>query len=334
MLFFCCCSNRYNGVEIISESDFKQTLKLMEERKPVEEILYIRNFFVQDSFLIVNNSSKKDSIFMIFDINTFKCLSSWGIRGRGPGEYGTFTHLLDISANKFQIADFSHFNIQTYSIPEFVIVEEQQIVNGRQESGSKEVPQKIVTHNGSIYFYSNIIKEELFLTKWENNSDPVVVNQFNAFKELYNTPYAYMGCLAVNENKNRLVYAYNYIRKFDIMNLQGEIIKTVEIEPAPSAPIENGNQFDIENSTICYKDIRASEKSFFLYYVGYSPTQIYFDSLPLTCYIEEYDWEGNPIRRFGLGRYVSGFDVIKDNSTVVSFIAVDERNEDPLLILK
>lgn len=327
------CKPSKTNTKIVSEQTFLKSVELEEFRKPTKELLNIRSFFVQDSFLLINNS-RVDSLFMVFDVSSLKCIYSWGRKGRGPGEYGVFTHLLKINSNRFQVADFSRFNIQTYKIPELGLETEKKIINDRYEPQLKEIPQNIITPDGNLYFYDNLIRNELLITKWENGSTPIVITHFETFKSIYKSPFSYMGCLGLNTNKNKLVYGYNYLRRFDIMNLTGNVLKSINITPATSGPIENGNRLDIENSVICYKKVRAFKDSFFLLYIGYSGTNILEKKEPLTCYIEQFDWNGAPLKRYKINRFISNFDIVWNKEEVSYFIGIDDRDNHPLIFFK
>lgn len=332
-MLLCSCRNEKSKIKTVTENDFPEYLNLKEDILRTKEMLNIRNFFVQDSFLIINNS-RKDSLFMIFDLNTLDCVTSWGLKGKGPGEYGTFTHLMNISSEKFQVADFSRYLIQTYSIPEFKLVDEQKISNDRLENQLKEIPQKILTTDGLLYFYDNFIGNELLLTKWENGYPPIVINRFDSFKEKYKSSLTSWGSMALNRKLDRIVYAYHYFRRFDIINFQGEIIKTVEITPSTPEPIEHGRNLDIENSVLCYMGAKAFKDSFFLYFLGRSQKEMLNKEIPIHCYIEEYDWNGNPIKRYELNKYISDFEIIPSKEDLMYFVGIDPSNEHPLIIFK
>lgn len=331
VLFGCINQNRKENIQSISEEDFKEDIQLGEERKVTKELLNVRNFFVQDSFLIINNS-RKDSLFMVFDLSTFKCLHSWGRRGNGPNEHGLFTHTIKLSGDSFQIADFSKYRIDTYALPKFNLVSENKIVNERKERALRHIPQKFLT-DGHFYYYDNFIQHELFLSKWQNGEAPEEIYNFEKYKKMFKSSSFYWGCLGLNKEHNRIVYAYRYLRRFDLLDLDGNYIKTVEINPYPTIH-ERGKNLDREKSTMCYMVVRTSKNSFFVYYIGYSVNELEDKGSRITTYIEEFDWVGNPVNRYKLNRVISDFEIIENNEEQVSFIAIDEENNDPLIIYR
>ena len=331
VLFACINRNGKENIQSISEEDFKGHIQLREERKVTKEMLNVRNFFVQDSFLIVNNS-RKDSLFMAFDLSTFKCLHSWGRRGHGPDEHGLFTHIIKLPGDSFQIADFSRYRIDTYALPKFDLVAENKIVNERKQRALRHIPQKLIT-DGRYYYYDNFIKHELFLSKWRNGETPEEICDFGRYKKIYGSSSFYWGCLGLNKERNRIVYAYKYLRRFDLLDLDGNYIKTVEINPYPTIH-GRGKNLNREKSTMCYMTARTSKKSFFVYYLGHSANELEEGGSRTATYIEEFDWDGNPINRYELNRVISDFEIIENNKKQVSFIAIDEENDNPLIVYR
>ncbi len=330
-IFFSGCKDEPT-IEIISEDDFGKIVKLQKERKPTKELLNVRDFFVQDSFLVIHNS-REDSLFMVFDLNTFELVKSWGRTGRGPDEYETFTHLIYVSPEQFQVADFSRYRIDVFDIPEFELKAQQKIVfSDTDPERHREIPQSIITPDGISYFYDNFQMHELQITKWENEGPPIDIYKFEPLKELYESSRAYFGNLILNRNEEKLVYAYRYLRRFDILNMEGELLKTVEITPTHS-PVEDGVNLDLENSVVSYIGARASENSFFLIYVGQTGAEIQKNEITAT-YIEEFDWDGNPVARYELNRVIWNMDVVQNEDGSVYFIGIDQADEDPLIIFK
>lgn len=324
------CKDKNPNIHKVYEDDFQNKINLKENRKATKEMLNVRDLFVQDSLLLVNNS-KTDTIFKIFSLNSFTCINSWGIEGRGPEEYGTYKYLIRVSSKKFQIADFSKSWIETYTIPDFTLEKKQKIKNNKP-SGIREIPQRIVTSDGIHYYYDNLFRQKLSIKKWRNGEKPFIINDFSHIKESFGSPTFYTGELAINTKKNKLIYAYNYLRRFDIMDLNGEIIKIIEVLPSAPSPVERSNSNYVPESTMCYMGIRADDDSFFLYYVGYPPTELEENDMLLPCYIEEYDWKGNPLNRYKLNQYISTFDIIENGKQNVSFVGVDITRKNPLIV--
>lgn len=330
IILFHSCIKTNDTVVNIDDTDFKEYISLNEVQVSTSELLNIRKILIVDSFLIINNS-REDSLFMAFDLKNFQCIKSWGSRGNGPGEHGLFTHLIGVSSNSFQIADFSKYRLETYSLPAFILIKEESISQIPERGQYREIPQTIVSPDGEQFFYDCIVNHELLLSKWQKGDSSSVINSFDSFKKSYNSSSFYTGTLILNNELNRLVYAYHYLRRFDIMDFNGNIIKTFNIKPSPPEPVENGNNIDLERTIICYVDAKPNDSSFFLYYVGQPGNSLYKEH---KSYIEQYDWNGKPLARYEINRPISEFELINSPGEPVSFIGVDESSEEPLVFFR
>jgi hypothetical protein len=329
LLLFYACNIRESKVQLFSEDDFLNVIKLDEERKAIKAILEIKDFFIKDSLMFVVNY-RNDSVFMIFDLRTMECVKSWGIKGKGPNEYGTFTHLIKLPHNEFLVADFSKFIIQSYSIPEFRLLGDKRITNNRYDRRMIEIPQKIVSPDGLLFFYDKYMMHELVITKWENGTTPIEINQFDSFKKKYGkkSSQVYRGSIEVNPKLKRIIYSYWYFRRFDILDFDGNLINQVEISPSIPPPIfKDKINPDQEKSIKCFTRIRSTDNSIFLYYEGYSLNELERKEFLAETYIEEYNWDGIPINRYKLNRVLSKFDILSDKYGSRVFVGIDENNE-------
>ena len=336
LLLLYSCSD--TDIQKYSKDDFTAVVELSQKRKKTRKLLSIDDIIVKDSLLIVGNN-RDSSIFMAFGINgndTLNCIKSWGRKGRGPNEYGTFTHLIDLPQNKFYIADYSRLKIQKYTIPKFKPIENKKIINQRYEDQIKEIPQKIVfSSDDSLFFYDKFKKHELYITRWKNGNIPEEIYSFEDLKQEYEKAMTYWGCMAINEKLNRIVYAYNYFRRFDIMDFKGNKIKTVKIGPNSPSPLIKGNgNIDSNQSLMCYINAVATDSSFFLNYAGHTYNELKDKEMQANCYIEEYNWNGKPIKRYKMNKFISNFDILPDKKKPITFIGIDETHEHPILILK
>ncbi|HTO15244.1 MAG TPA: BF3164 family lipoprotein [Edaphocola sp.] len=314
----------------ISTNDFSKMRILSEKRIQTKEMLNIRNLTVQDSFLFVNNS-REDSLFMIYNLNTQEILKAWGTRGKGPDEYGLFTHLIKVSSNNIQIADFSRYKIEEYVIPSFQLKSRTDILKNHQFNTERVFPRRIVTSDGQQFYYDMLLGNKLSLNRWDLGDDPVMINDFNHAINSLESSKSSIGSLAINSNANKIVYAYRFLRQFDIISSDGKLKKTIRVSPSLSSSLFT-KHIDKKDLNMCYIDAKIYKESFFLLYIGHSPKEIESNNFMTHCYIEEYDWDGNPLNLYRVNRFISHFDIYENNNSKL-FIGVDITNEHPLIIL-
>lgn len=82
-----------------------------------------------------------------------------------------------------------------------------------------------------------------------------------------------------------------------------------------------------------YFGVRTTNKAIFLYYVGHNGGEL-SENLNVTTYIEKYDWDGRPLKRFQLNNFIWNFDLLPGTKPEEErFIGLDQSNEDPFIIL-
>lgn len=324
-IFVVGCDN--NKKETLLKDNSQQLIDLKEKRLITKELINIRNFFIQDSLLFINNQ-RDDSVFMIVNLNTSGCIKSWGNKGKGPNEYGAFTHIINCSKNAFLTGDFSKYTIETFSLPEFELISKNKNIKLYESKMDRDIPQSILSVDGKQFIYTNLFKD-YSLKKWILGSKPTTINTFEHLKEDISDPNYYSGSIALSTKHKKIVYAYRYIRRIDIMDFNGKIIKSINATPS-IFPLMRGGFVDIKRSSMSYIAARATENSFYLLFIGYSPKEIEKNNFILQTYIEEYDWDGNPINLYRAHRYIHNFDLITTDS-IISFIGIDLTNENQMI---
>ena len=95
----------------------------------------------------------------------------------------------------------------------------------------------------------------------------VVINDFNHTTSLLESPQFSIGSIAVNPKANKIVYAYRFLRQFDIINSYGEIEKTISVSPGSSSSLF-AKHIDKRNLNMCYIGAKTYKDSFYLLFEG------------------------------------------------------------------
>ena len=302
IILFSSCS--VGNVEKIAFEDFGEPVPLTRSEKAVRGFMSVDEFFVVDSLLVIENS-RSDSIFMVYGLGSLDLLYSWGTIGRSANEY-TMPKLIK-DDNNLIIADFNSQKMEWWE-------PSRHLLTGKKDMRSEDMPQSIVNAGDDLFVYDRIRPNELDLFTWKPGEKPSKIFDFEYLRQRYNNTGVYLGFLGVNAKRSRIIYAYQYINGFDILDMKGNILKMIRKEEG-GEPVLNGNSIDyLQSKTYCF-GIRTRDESFFLYYVGYSGSELVSDPNRVT-YIEEYDWEGKPLHIYSLPSFVSGFDIISDNAVI------------------
>jgi hypothetical protein len=315
-IVFASCSD--GKTEKIAFRDFGEPIPLTRSDKALKGLIAVDEFFVADSLVVIKNS-RADSIFMVYDLENLDLLYSWGTKGRSSKEY-ILPRLIKTGDNNLIIADFSSKKMEWWDLS-------RQLLTGKSEIRSMDMPQSIAVTGDSLFIYDRTRPEELDMFKWNMAHQPVEIFDFEYLAKKYSNSGIYLGYLGANKEASRIIYAYQYINGFDLLDVDGNILKKVRRESG-GVPRLSANAIDyLKSKTFCF-GLRAYEKSFFLYYVGYDGDEL-MSERERTTYIEEYDWDGKPLRIYSLPTFVSGFDVISEDA----FICQDDYSEDEPLVI-
>ncbi len=112
------------------------------------------------------------------------------------------------------------------------------------------------------------------------------------------------GFLAVNPQRDRMAYAYNYYKVIKFMDMEGRIVRTLDF---------GGDVFDrktlhipdgLDRNVTQYWRAYATDDYVYFYYIGKKPEDIMRErkeageSYNPYMWIEQYDWNGNPVKRY------------------------------------
>lgn len=319
----------------ISPSDFAEEVTLKLEPLQTNAIMDVRDFMIKDDHLIVLNR-RDDSLFMAFQLDPVKLVASWGRKGRGPGEYELFSHLVDLPGNRFYIADYSLLRIHEISLPDFTEIAETPIINNRADPVSMEIPQSLYAMDDSTFVYDRSELHALQLAKWTFNQSSELLYDFPDLKPEFpdKNMMDLAGDMAVSPSNNALVYAHRWLNRFDIVDLNGKLVKAISKEPKLKGLVRKGEDFDYENSILGYPQVEVTEDAIFLYYLGYAASKAQDLSQDKVTYIEEFDWKGNPKVRYKINDQISEFKVWEQENGEVYFIAMKRTEEEPFVLMK
>lgn len=87
-------------------------------------------------------------------------------------------------------------------------------------------------------------------------------------------PQGYRGFMEINSITGDIVYVNQYLRRFDIISLSGQI-KSLNVYENTEGPIIKGSKLDYLNSITYYFGVMANSKSIYLYYVGKTGNEIW-----------------------------------------------------------
>lgn len=210
------CQKQEDNFQIINEQDLNLATELNKSRIATSELLFVKNFFVKDSFIVVRND-RDDSLFVIYKLPEFDCHTAFGKKGKGPNEFIMPKIIDKPSSEHFFIADFSLNKLRSFDLKEDQMEDVKFNFNG-------DLPQSINYTLDSVFIFDTN-QRVVNLHKMEKNGTSKVLNDFNELQKKYEHSSIYWGFLGVNDSLKKVVYAYQFLRRFDIMDYNGEVLK-------------------------------------------------------------------------------------------------------------
>ncbi|GHT58769.1 hypothetical protein AGMMS50239_03970 [Bacteroidia bacterium] len=245
-----------------------------------------------------------DPPFVLFQLQAMSFVAQKGKRGNGPDEFifprlvpttdkNLICYILELTNRKLYTLD-NHNQITCYPFK-------------LSDSGvGSEMPLVNVGKDEFMYVESSFNGKSVFRT--------IKTNDSIYSKEIYNLNLKpdldswvpYIGDFAVNVSKNRMVYAYKYYKIISFMDLDANNVKTINFKQSEfdEATLHVADGLDL-NVTHYFGVCGQSDYIYFIY-SGRKPSETWKEETS-NCYIEQYDWDGNPIRKFRLdhfGRFV------------------------------
>ena len=311
---------------------------------------------IKDSILIIENPYDPAMDYLHFyNVNTFEYLGSTGRKGRGPGEFMSAAiipgmtgsndlHVYDGHAKRFHFLNQdSILNSPTYAsyksvmtvkaLPEIKLVAEVGMRIAAQISDSTFLAIFFPAFD-ERFAVVNSAMEVVFSFGDFPNMENRGVDQ-NTFALTYQSMFYQKGNVAVNHTNHRMVLTHLYMDLIEIYDYHtGEKIANI-IGPDQNYPPEYEvvNWGGITGARPCkdckmgYPMAAVSHEYIYALY----PDKPYY-SKPMgtkSRYIYQFDWDGNPVRKYDLGRSVDTICLDQRNK---KFFVFDTLAEDPLIV--
>ena len=141
--------------------------------------------------------------------------------------------------------------------------------------------------------------------------------------------FAYTGHLAVNPKKNRIVYAYQYYKRLKFLTLDASAIKDIDYNldkfKAKTLRMVDGLDYNVAH----YFCITGCENYVYCAYSGRIPSDLSADWS--YTYLEQYDWNGNPIKKYKLKNFTGKVYVDEKRKTI---LGITPNYDDPFFEFK
>lgn len=337
ILFFVSC--KFNSSEKIETKQIDTVQQIQEEKKlppleagevflknqdPFGEVIELKGeHFIPDTFIFVpkepkmavkNNLmvmkifdySKGAQPYIMFQYPEMKFIKKVGVMGNGPGEFmfadiiftpdtSILCHLFELSNEKMYDLDFQG-NITPNSF---------KFTSSIERGASEKRYIHAIDKDRFIYVDNSKTGKSIFLTYQENDS---IKNKEIASLQLNKknkSPLTYIGDFGINIQKDRMIYAYKYFKILKFMDTKGNKVRTLNYAKDEFDESSLKMVYGLDNNTSHYGRICAQDNYVYCVYIGRKPAIAYKENMEGNhyIYIEQYDWNGNPIKKYKLDKW-------------------------------
>ncbi len=249
-------------------------------------------WIVGDSLIVMSNQGRKDSLYVVIRGDDWSVKSVFGTRGEEKDDFRNHRILKNQEC------------VAIYDSERGVVARvdcECQFKNSDFRLPNGDSAYNIFYFDSS-FIYENYSETGVGELVKITGGEREVIHNFADIVKVTHDQYGYRGAMGVNGVSGRIVYAYQYLRRFDIYEADGKIV-SINLDRNAASPEIYKGQLDRLNSTIHYSAASVTDDRIYLYYIGKSPKGL--AEFGNVTYVEEFDWDGNPIKRYELNAFYS-----------------------------
>ncbi len=259
---------------------------------------------VKDTMLLINNKGCQDSMYMVVNSSDWSVRYIFGNRKSGFAKPEIVNNRDDV-----MIYDHIHNRFTT-------VTSRGELSHKTYGVTDSDIPSAISCVDGTYFYKSTPFNSADVIVKIEDKNR-TQIHDFMPLLQTSRTPYSYFGSMVVSPSGDKFLYAYKYQHRFDIFDSNGSVVSENINLSAPSMVMKGEGGVDRLNSNIYYASASATADRIYLYYIGHSENESKADG-DLVTYVEEFDWSGNPIKRYQLDRVYSSVSYVDELFVAIS----------------
>lgn len=257
----------------------------------------------KDSLLILKTLQNSGAPFRIYKLPAMELDTTSGRFGRGPEEY-------------------IYPEIYPYASPDYLALVIDNIKedgkmrriapDGRVETFATRIPAAYFKYSYTRDFAAQDGRHMVFtfgskIYRYDDD-DPALPADSTVrqvadlrFRKSGGGSTRYMGSLGVNFRYGRIAWAYKYDKRLLIADFDGHV-RTLMFDTSDKSVSEG---VSMDANTTHYWKLYPGEKYLYLYYSGRTPMEVGAEQQrgKYYAFIEQFDWNGNPVRRYRIDKW-------------------------------
>ncbi len=273
------------------------------------------SFIMKDSLFIMTRGF--DPIFLFHFPSMMNFAQIYNI-GNGPNEFNYPQVIESVDSTELAfVVDLMNYRKLFRLTNDFKLVPIKSPFNSRSPYAVNNISH---LGNSRFLYTEHIFDQDLMIQECGLEGDSVYV------KDIYNVALPglkgdwrqQMGRINVNVKSSRLVYAYAYYRRILFMDLDGKTVRVLNYEGESGFDDKTLLKADaLLLNKAYYRSVSSNDEYVFISYTGKSSVDWYngHKKGDNSIYIEQYDWSGNPIRKYKLD-YGGAFFIDKEGKRI------------------
>ena len=319
LIFFSCD----NANKHLLTSDFPKKEKLQTEHV-IPSTIVAPIFFVIQANYLCTYSLQKDSMIDMFSLPDLIHVKSFGVRGKGPGEFQSFPWPCKSTNNDFYVRGYTPLLIRQFTVDPCVnpILVNEFVLADYESFG----PMHVVQDSLLVYLsmgYQNENKEQISIKKYNLNQKKETGKILIPTKSKRNASLDPNRAGGFDVNDLYIVYAYLFKKQIDIYDVHSmKLVCRLERKKNQNPSVNKNFTENISH----YQGVITGEKYFFALYN--KTVQKISESEPASQTIEVYDYEGNALVEYSFDDYINVFVLDEMNQNLYAY---DINQEDFIL---
>lgn len=306
-----------------SDEVFGDIIELSGTSQPLGQIFKAQEtqlLAVNDTLYI--NNQVGDYYFMAFSLPGFNHIKTFGRQGKGPGEFNN-PSFIQSKIPGYLLTLYS-MNGKVYHVNKsFETVDSQISFDTKRQLYD---PFKICAKSEAEYYYVGVapVAKEIYRYSAKDSVPETSIMQLSV--KGFKGWAAYTGYLGANFDKDRLVFAYKYFKRIVFTDLSGNVERTINFETNEKTDKQSNVSILGPSSITYYWGLSAQEDYIYLLYSGRTPLVVTEELREGSgyIYVEQFDWNGNPIRKFKLDHW--GYFCVDDREENIYLASITDEN--------
>lgn len=267
-------------------------------------------------------NSDEEPYFIAYSLKEKKVISKFGYRGSGPNEF-LYPSLILSDSNEFIGHIFDH------STGKFFVVDANYDLTYISKYPKEDVLNNAVhfypVSDSILYTLQHHAKNGWYIYKDTERESELIHNL--ALLTDVTFFYAYAGEIGFNLKKQRMMYAYKFFREIHLLDLEGNIIRKITGKDKNRRRSNDIDEWlDNPHTPMYYWGSFGTDNYF---YIGCQEERVLSEPFKKYSLIEQYDWNGNVIRRIKLNKPYGSFCVDKEDNRLY---LLSSEEDDPLYV--